>query len=236
MEHSPQPPPAWPQQKGHAHVPQCLGHIASGAHQERPWPLGNSYWFWVKYVQQHDYSFLDGVFNSVTLRMICVPSPATYRIFEDMRSPLTALEDFTFIYMYGCKRASIYIHRMTLGASYPENYPGALLQCHWTYSEELWKILTSMLRGWTGNWHLMSKQGVLYDNVKGAFWKVLQVSSVFYKNIISHIPLYRWENKGMVNEKKLVRPWEEFQQFWKNYPGYLLHSWRPLSWHSCEKD
>lgn len=88
-------------------------------------------------MQQHDYSFLDGVFNSVTLRMICVSSPGTYRIFEDMSSPLTALEDFTFIYMYVCKRASIYIHRMTLGASYPENYPGALLQCHLTYSEEL---------------------------------------------------------------------------------------------------
>lgn len=30
---------------------------------------------------------------------------------------------------------------------------------------------------------------------------LLQPSSVFHKNIISHIPLYRWENKGMANEK-----------------------------------
>lgn len=142
-------------------------------------------------------------FYTMILRMMGAASPGTYRMLERTSSALSTLEEFIFIYMYVGSHACIFIHRVTPGARYPQNYRGVLLQSRLPHSFYRAQNGTNIhAKGINRRWKPSEPARYVIQHVKRVFGRfpLLQPPSVFHKNITSKISLHRWENKGTVSE------------------------------------
>lgn len=135
--------------------------------------------------------------------MMGAASPGTYRMLEHTSSSLSTLEEFIIYIMYVGSYTSIFIHRVTPGAQYPQNCPGVLLQGHLPHSFYRAQNGTNIhAKGINRRQRPSEPARYVIWHVKRVFerFPLLQPPSAFHKNITSKIPLHRWENKGTVSE------------------------------------